>query len=189
MNTNKKSKFLTLNLALFLFVSNQSLAQATSQSVCINKKTGVIRVSEICEQNESKGTRKVTAPVLTKVEKLQKKVNDLEAQIMLVEKERKDFLEDIRKSNPVVDSLDAFYKSINDCRSTPDTRECSYMLGGPGVLMVSLDKQHSALVKTLGAAKFSLEKELKGYKTITCRKGSEVLSITDAKPKCPKGYK
>ena len=189
MSTNKKSKFLTYSLFLFLFVGNQSSAQATTQSICINKKSGVIRVSEICEQNESKGTRKVIAPKLTKVEKLQKKVNDLEAQIMNVEKERKDFLEVIQKSNPIVDSLDAFYKSINDCRSTPDTRECGYMLGGPGTLMVSLDKQHSALAKILGEAKFSLEKELKGYKTITCRKGSEVLSITDAKPKCPKGYK
>jgi hypothetical protein len=62
-------------------------------------------------------------------------------------------------------------------------------MGGIGGLMVSLDKQYIALMKLLEREKFSLEKELKGYKTITCRKGSEVLSITDAKPKCPKGYK
>ncbi len=51
------------------------------------------------------------------------------------------------------------------------------------------DKNYITISRLLNEAKFSLEKELKGYKTITCRKGSEVLSITDAKPKCPKGYK
>jgi len=146
-------------------------------------------VSNDCTLNESKGTRKVTAPKLTKVEQLQKRVNDLETQKIFIEKERNDFLADIQKRIPTIDTVDALYKRINDCRPTPETEECRYLMGGIGGLMVSLDKQYIALMKLLEREKFSLEKELKGYKTITCRKGSEVLSITDAKPKCPKGYK
>ena len=146
-------------------------------------------MSNGCTLNESKGTRKITAPKLTKVEQLQKRVNDLETQKIFIEKERNDFLADIQKSNPTIDTVDALYKRINDCRPTPETEECRYVMGGIGGLMVSLDKQYIALMKLLEREKFSLEKELKGYKTITCRKGSEVLSITDAKPKCPKGYK
>jgi len=146
-------------------------------------------VSNDCTLNESKGTRKITAPKLTKVEQLQKRVNDLETQKIFIEKERNDFLADIQKRIPTIDTVDALYKRINDCRPTPETEECRYVMGGIGGLMVSLDKQYIALMKLLEREKFSLEKELKGYKTITCRKGSEVLSITDAKPKCPKGYK
>ena len=146
-------------------------------------------MSNDCTLNESKGTRKVTAPKLTKVEQLQKRVNDLETQKIFIEKERNDFLADIQKRIPTIDTVDALYKRINDCRPTPETEECRYLMGGIGGLMVSLDKQYIALMKLLEREKFSLEKELKGYKTITCRKGSEVLSITDAKPKCPKGYK
>jgi len=188
MNTNKKSKFLKLILVLFLFVSNQSLAQATTQSICINKNTGVIRVSEICKQSESKGTRKITAPKLTKVEQLQKSINKLEAQKIMIEKQRNDYLETIRKSKATIDSLDKLDKFINDCRPTPETEECRYVMSQIGAL-VHIDKQYSTVIKVLERDKFSLEKELKGYKTISCRKGSEVLSITDAKPKCPKGYK
>ena len=146
-------------------------------------------MSNDCTLNESKGTRKITAPKLTKVEQLQKRVNDLETQKIFIEKERNDFLADIQKRIPTIDTVDALYKRINDCRPTPETEECRYVMGGIGGLMVSLDKQYIALMKLLEREKFSLEKELKGYKTITCRKGSEVLSITDAKPKCPKGYK
>lgn len=146
-------------------------------------------MSNDCTLNESKGTRKITAPKLTKVEQLQKRVNDLEAQKIMIEKQRNDFLEQTRKINPTIDTVDAIYKRINECRPTPETEECRYMLGGIGALMVSLDKQYFTVMKILERDKFSLEKELKGYKTITCRKGSEVLSITDAKPKCPKGYK
>jgi hypothetical protein len=90
MSTSMKSKFLNLILVLFLFVSNQYSAQANTQSVCINKKTGEIRVSETCKSDESKATRKITSPKLSKAEQSKKKISDY-FWLMNLRYSRKDF--------------------------------------------------------------------------------------------------
>lgn len=189
MNTNKKSKFLTLNLVLFLFVGNQSLAQATSQSVCINKKTGKIRISEECTKDESRGTSTITPPKLSKVQQLQKRIADYEAQLLSFENSRKELIENTSKVFSVPNSLESFQKVANDCRATPEANGCSVFLGGVYSLFINTEKPYLTLIKVLKKTQLQLDIELNGYKTINCKKGSEVLKITDTKPKCPKGYK
>jgi TolA-binding protein len=182
MSTSMKSKFLNLILVLVLFVSNQYSAQANTQSVCINKKTGEIRVSKTCKSDESKATRKITSPKLSKTEQLKKKITDLESQIVSIEEERNKLFENILKFSPSETSLDAYMES---CRSAQWQPEKCATSNGIGELVGTLDKQLYAVNKALNRYK----REAGIYRTIICKKGSETLTITDEKPKCPKGYK
>ena len=196
----KELSFVILAL-LLIQIPQLNATAANAQSICINKNTGVIRVSEICEQSESKGTRKITAPKLTKVEQLQKKVNDLEAGKKYLDNLRNEAIEKVSKIDSALDSVDAIERAVRDCQKLVQTEDnfqmkqdkCKFISDNLGLLnrkgARDSDKNYITISRLLNEAKFSLEKELKGYKTISCRKGSEVLSITDAKPKCPKGYK
>jgi hypothetical protein len=163
---------------------------AATEYICIDKKSGVVRVASECKSTESKGTRKITAPKLTKVEQLQKQVNDLRAGKIRLENERDKYFQDLQlqHNGVTINSEDALLKAKNDCKPTPDTEPCRYIISAWG-LGGSWDKQYATIIRVLNKAELSLQKELKGYKTLRCIKGNEVLEITDLKPKCPKGYR
>ena len=185
MSTSMKSKFLNLILVLFLFVSNQSSAQANTQSVCINKKTGEIRVSETCKPDESKATRKITSPKLSKAEQLKKKISDLESQIETIETARDALFEKVLKISPNETSVDSYLKSCSEAREGKLQLEKCNDSFSIGAEWSQYDKPYYALTNALN--RFKLQAGI--YKKITCKNGNEILTITDAKPKCPKGYK
>lgn len=172
---------LTLISLLTALVLNPEKVSAATEYICIDKKSGVVRVASECNSTESKGTRKITAPKLTKVEQLQKQVNELRAAKIRLENELNKLF------GVTITSHDNLIKAINDCKLTPDTEPCSSILA-PALPAVSLFKQYDAVIRVLNKAELSLQKELKGYQTIKCKKGNEILEIVDLKPKCPKGF-
>ena len=156
---------------------------ANAESICIDKTSGEVRVSEICKDNESKGTRVNASPKLSRAQQLQKTIQKLEKDIKTIEEGFQIHLDKIREFAPNVESLENY---IKECRTKPEmTTECSYFRDGNLGSYPPTEKQYLALKRVL----FKSISELKGYKTIVCKKGNEVLTITDAKPKCPTGYR
>jgi len=184
---------LYLFIVLLLSVLTSNIAIANTQSVCINKKTGEIRVSENCKSVESKGTRSVKKSKPTKVEVLQKIISSLELEILSAKKDIESA--SLELENPArLQVIGA--KDINQANQI-----CNDSMPGDGVktacsqhILITrdiqgLEKRINNRTEKLLDAQSRLQVEVKGYKTIICKKGSETLTITDAKPKCPKGYK
>ena len=179
-------KLLITSFSVLLLFSLSPAASAASQSVCVNKVSGAVRISDTCKANESKGTRKIIAPKLSKAEQLKKKLLDLESQLVDLERDRKESFESLAGVKLGDGSLD---KAIESCKLSPESEICTWYKMSLGPLWVSLDKQYLAVKEVMARTKIALEEELEGYKSISCKKGSEILTITDANPKCPKGYK
>jgi len=160
------------------------MAIANTQSVCINKKTGEIRVSNSCNPSESKGTRKINPPKISKDEKLKKQISDLESQLLSIEAERNKIFDEILKVSPNEDSLDSAIESCQ-IQSNVQLEKCILLNGGKTGQLASLNRQLMAVTKLLE----SYRVKAGIYRVITCKNVNETITIIDEKPKCPKGYK
>ena len=174
-----------LVMALSTSFLTHNMAVANTQSVCVNKQTGEVRVSNQCKPDESTATRKVTPPKLSKAEQLKKKISDLESQIVSIETARNALFERVLRLSPDETSIDSYFESCAESRKTNlQLEKCNDSF--------SIQAEYRSPEKNLFALKkmlYKYKREAGIYKTITCKKGSEILKITDENPKCPKGYK
>ncbi len=170
-----KKLFIT-SFSLLLLFSFSPAAGTESQSVCINKVTGDIRVSDSCNNDESQGSLTIAPVKLTKIKKIKAQIQQAEEDFQYFKKEAAETLKD--------------FNSI----FTDD----GYCANSNGEVLTNLDPKgvcsqfralYEAMTKNLNSLNRQLQNELKSFKTITCKKGSRVLTVTDSKPKCPKGYK
>jgi hypothetical protein len=181
MKINKKNKSFSLILVLFLF-SLSPTASAESQSVCINKKSGDIRVSDSCNNDESRGSLTIPPAKVSKVNKIKAQIQKLEtdSKIQMEEMDR-----EIRESFGFADGAMRFCLAMSDGSLT--------QMQGLNPLGKSICAQIRALdesnTKMLNNLNRQLQNELRGFKTITCKKANQTLTVTDLKPKCPKGFK
>ncbi len=175
-----KKSLATFFLFLFLF-SFSPVASAESQTVCINKVTGQIRVSATCDSNESQGSLTIPPVKVSKVNKIKLQIQKAEEEFKRQQEEFNLVVKDFGFSG----TANLFCVGVSD--------GSLYFREGEKQLANSICSQKRALdvaqVKMLDSLNLQLEIELKGYKTITCKKGNLTLTVTDLKPKCPKGYK
>jgi hypothetical protein len=177
----KKSTLLILTI--ILLNGNQSFAQANTQSVCVNKQTGEVRVSNQCKPDESKGTRKITLPKLSKAEQLKQKIAELEGLLITVQSERQLIFEEVLKSSPTEQSLESALESCS-LQSNQQLEKCMY-LGRLTRQLADLNRKQLEATKLLESTRVKAGI----FRVLSCKKGSETLTIIDEKPKCPKGYK
>jgi hypothetical protein len=176
-----KKSLATFFLFLFLF-SFSPAAGAESQSVCINKVTGDIRVSDSCNSDESQGSLTIPPAKVSKV-------NKIKAQIQKFETDSKRTIEeldrDIRESFGFTDGAIRFCLAISDGSLT----QMQYVNPMSKSLCLQIRAIDESISQRRNNLNRELQNELKSFKTITCKKGSRILTVTDSKPKCPKGYK
>jgi hypothetical protein len=180
MKINKKNKSFSLILVLFLF-SLSPTASAESQSVCINKKSGDIRVSDSCNNDESQGSLTIPPAKVSKVNKIK----------LQIQKAEEGFKSQQEEFNLVVKDFGFSGTANLFCVGVSDGS--LYFREGEKQLVNSICAQKRALdesnTKMLNNLNRQLQNELRGFKTITCKKANQTLTVTDLKPKCPKGFK
>jgi hypothetical protein len=181
MKINKKNKFLSLILMLFLF-SLSPAASAESQSVCINKKSGDIRVSDSCNNDESQGSLTIPPAKVSKVNKIKAQIQKLETDS---KRQMEEMDRDIRDGFGFTDGAMRFCLAMSD-GSLTQMQGLNQMGKSLCAQIRALDESNTKMLNNLNR---QLQNELKGFKTITCKKANQTLTVTDLKPKCPSGYK
>jgi len=167
---------------MFFLISFSPAASAASQSVCVNKVSGDIRISDNCNNDESQGSLTISPAKVSKINKIRAQIQKLEADIktQMVEMDR-----EIKDSFRFTGGATQFCVSILDGSST--------QMEGVNPISKSICAQFRALddaqTRSLSNLNRELQNELKNFKTITCKKENRILTVTDSKPRCPKGYK
>ena len=170
-----KKQFTTLFLLLFVF-SFSPAAIAESQSVCINKVSGAIRVSDSCNNDESQGSLTISPVKLTKIQKIRAQIQQAEEDLQYL---KTDAAESLKGSN----------KTFTDDGYCADSNGEVLTILDPKGACAQYRAMYEAMSRNLNNLNRQLQNELNSFKTITCKKGNQTLTVTDLKPKCPKGYK
>ena len=170
-----KKLFTTFFLLWFLF-SFSPAAIAESQSVCINKVSGDIRVSDTCNRDESQGSLTIAPVKLTKIKKIKAQIQQAEEDFQYLKTE-------------AAESLKGSNTTFTDDGYCADSNGEVLTNLNPKGACAQYRAAYESMSRNLNNLNRQLQNELKSFKTITCKNGNQILTVTDSKPKCPKGYK
>lgn len=175
-------KLLITSFSVLLLISFSPVASAAPQSVCVNKVSGDIRVSDTCNNDESQGSLTISPVKVSKINKIKAQIQKLESDIktQMVQMDR-----EIKDSFGFADGSKTFCLGISN-GSLVQPFETNSLAKSICAQIRALD---DAQTRSLSNLNRQLQNELKNFKTITCKKENGILTVTDSKPRCPKGYK
>ena len=177
-----KAKIVLLISFLVVGFLGTPAASAESQSVCMNKKSGDIRVSDSCNNDESQGSLTIPPAKVSKVNKIKAQIQKLETDS---KRQMEEMDRDIRDGFGFTDGAMRFCLAMSD-GSLTQMQGLNPMGKSLCAQIRALDESNTKMLNNLNR---QLQNELKGFKTITCKKANQTLTVTDLKPKCPKGFK